>query len=177
MTHELIGVGIIGVNPGRGWATTAHIPALRALPNYAIRALSATTRASAAAAGAAFDVALTFSDHHELVARPEVDLVVVTVKAPHHRELVTAALNAGKAVYCEWPLGVDLEDAVAMADLAAEKKVPTRSPSWEPWRRAPPPTFISAKDSLAAPVSSGRSTEPTVPSRSPPRAGFPGSIR
>ena len=125
MTHELIGVGIIGVNPGRGWATTAHIPALRALPNYAIRALSATTRASAAAAGAAFGVALTFSDHHDLVARPEVDLVVVTVKAPNHRELVTAALNAGKAVYCEWPLGINLEDAVAMAGLAAEKKLPT----------------------------------------------------
>jgi predicted dehydrogenase len=49
----------------------------------------------------------------------------VTVKAPHHRELVTAALVAGKAVYCEWPLGRDLEDARAMAALAAERGVRT----------------------------------------------------
>src|ERR1700687_3412813 len=46
-----LGVGIIGVNPAWGWAATAHIPALRALPNYEIRALSARSAASARAAG------------------------------------------------------------------------------------------------------------------------------
>ena len=65
---------VIGVNPSRGWAATAHIPALRALPNYEIRALSASTRVAADAAGKAFEVALTFSDHDELVARSELDL-------------------------------------------------------------------------------------------------------
>jgi predicted dehydrogenase len=50
-----------------------------------------------------------------LVAQPDIDLVAVTVKVPHHRELVAAALTAGKAVYCEWPLGRDLDDARAMA--------------------------------------------------------------
>src|SRR5439155_703714 len=54
-----------------------------------------------------------------------VDEVVVTVKVPHHRELVSAALGAGKAVYCEWPLGRDLEDARAMAALAARQGVRT----------------------------------------------------
>src|SRR5439155_24330636 len=46
-------------------------------------------------------------------------------KVPHHRELVSAALAAGKAVYCEWPLGRDLDDAKAMAALAAEQGVQT----------------------------------------------------
>ena len=125
MTPDRISVGIIGVNQDRGWARTAHIPALRSLPNYDIRALSTSSRESADLAGKAFGVALALADHHELVARPEVDLVVVTVKVPHHRELVAAALNAGHAVYCEWPLGTDLEDARAMADLAAAKNLPT----------------------------------------------------
>ena len=49
-----LGVGIIGVSPVRGWAATAHIPALRALPNYEIRALSAHTAESARAAGESF---------------------------------------------------------------------------------------------------------------------------
>src|SRR5439155_10310719 len=57
--------------------------------------------------------------------QPDIDVVVVTVKVPHHRELVSAALAAGKAVYCEWPLGRDLEDARAMATLAAEQRVHT----------------------------------------------------
>jgi predicted dehydrogenase len=66
-----------------------------------------------------------FSDHEQLVAQPDIDVVAVTVKVPHHRELVSAALGAGKAVYCEWPLGRDLDDARAMSALAAEQGVRT----------------------------------------------------
>src|SRR2546428_6396907 len=121
MPESTFGVGIIGVSPARGWAATAHIPALRALPNYQIRALSAHSAESARAAGEAFGVGAVFSDHEQLVTQPDIDVVAVTVKAPLHRELVSAALAAGKAVYCEWPLGRDLEDARAMAAVAAEQ--------------------------------------------------------
>src|SRR5437588_12772232 len=125
MSQSTLGVGIIGVSPDRGWAATAHIPALRALPNYEIRALSAHGAESARAAGEAFGVSAVFSDHAELVTQPDIDVVAVTVKAPQHRELVSAALAAGKAVYCEWPLGRDLDEAQAMAALAAEQGVRT----------------------------------------------------
>ena len=120
-----LGVGIIGVNPAWGWAATAHIPALRALPNYEIRAISARSKESARAAGEAFGITAVFPDHEQLLIQPDIDVVAVTVKVPHHRELVTAALAAGKAVYCEWPLGRDLDEARAMAALAAEKGVRT----------------------------------------------------
>src|SRR5712691_8994126 len=123
--NSRLGVGIIGVSPSRGWASTAHIPALRALPKYEIRALSARNAESARAIGEAFRVSAVFSDYEELVIQPDIDVVVVTVKVPHHRELVSAALAAGKAVYCEWPLGRDLEDARAMATLAAKQGVRT----------------------------------------------------
>jgi predicted dehydrogenase len=125
MPDSTLGVGIIGVSPVRGWAATAHIPALRALPNYEIRALSARSAESARAAGEVFGVSTVFSNHEQLVTQPDIDVVAVTVKVPHHQELVTAALAAGKAVYCEWPLGRDLDDARAMAALAAEQGVRT----------------------------------------------------
>src|SRR5436305_12557041 len=125
MSESMLGVGIIGVNPVRGWAAEAHIPALRALPNYEIRALSAHSAESARAAGEAFGVGAVFSDHEQLVTQPDVDVVAVTVKAPQHRELVSAALAAGKAVYCEWPLGRDLDEARAMAAPADERGVRT----------------------------------------------------
>src|SRR5215211_7804745 len=125
MSASTLGVGIIGVSPARGWATTAHIPALRALPNYEVRALSAHSAPSARAVGEAFGVSATFSDNEQLVTQSDIDVVAVTVKVPHHRELVSAALAAGKAVYCEWPLGRDLDDARAMAALAAEQRVRT----------------------------------------------------
>jgi predicted dehydrogenase len=125
MLNSTLGVGIVGVSPFRGWAAAAHIPALRALPNYEIRALSAHSSESARAAGEAFGVSAVFSDHEQMVAQADVDVVAVTVKVPHHRELVSAALAAGKAVYCEWPLGRDLDDARAMAALAAKQGVRT----------------------------------------------------
>src|SRR5213596_3118658 len=125
MSESTLGVGIIGVSPDRGWAASAHIPALRALPNYEIRALSAHSAESARALGEAFEVSAVFSDHEQMVTQPEIDLVVVTVKVPRHRELVAAALDADKAVYCEWPLGRDLDDARAMAAMAAERGVRT----------------------------------------------------
>jgi predicted dehydrogenase len=60
-----------------------------------------------------------------LAACDEVDLVVITVKVPEHRELVTAALDAGKAVLCEWPLGNGLAEAEKLAKLAREREIPT----------------------------------------------------
>ena len=93
-----LGVGIIGVGPVRGWASVAHIPALRALPNYEIRALGAHSAESARATAEVFGGTAVFSDHAQLVTRPDIDIVAVTVKVPRHRELVSAALAAGKAV-------------------------------------------------------------------------------
>src|SRR5256884_8729516 len=138
--RSTLGVGIIGVSPTRGWAATAHIRALRALPNYEIRALSAQNTESARAAGEAFGVRRVYSDHGQLVTQPDIDVVAVTVKVPHHRELVSAALAAGKAVYCEWPLGLDLDDAQAMAALAAEQGV--RSVVGLQGRQAPAIAFV-----------------------------------
>jgi predicted dehydrogenase len=46
------------------------------------------------------------------------------VKVPHHFELVTRAIEAGKHVYCEWPLGNGLTEARALADLARTNGVP-----------------------------------------------------
>src|SRR2546427_9896159 len=119
-----IRVGIIGANPDRGWAAQAHIPALTSLPaDFEITALSTTRRESADAAGRLFGVPAAFDNHQELVNSPTVDVVAVTVKVPHHLELASAALVAGKAVYCEWPLGNGLREAETLAARAKKKGV------------------------------------------------------
>jgi predicted dehydrogenase len=46
----------------------------------------------------------------------------VTVKVPHHQQIVKTAIRHGKSVYCEWPLGNGLREAVEMADLARQYK-------------------------------------------------------
>ncbi len=119
-----IRVGIIGASPHRGWAALAHIPALKSLSDdFEITALSTTRRESADAASELFGVPLAFDDHRDLVNSAAVDVVAVTVKVPHHLELATSALEAGKAVYCEWPLGNSLTEAETLAALARTKGV------------------------------------------------------
>jgi predicted dehydrogenase len=119
-----IRVGIIGANPDRGWAAQAHIPALRSLSDdFEITALSTTQRESADAAGELFGVPAAFDNHQDLVKSASVDVVAVTVKVPYHLELASAALVAGKAVYCEWPLGNGLREAETLAALAKKQGV------------------------------------------------------
>ena len=121
---DRIGVGIIGANPDHGWASWSHIPALAALPDYELRAVSTSRAESAAAAAARFNVP-AFDNHAALLAHPGVDLVVVAVKVLHHRALVLEALEAGKHVYCEWPLGNGLDEALELAEAAGRAKVRT----------------------------------------------------
>jgi predicted dehydrogenase len=96
---------------------------LQALPDYEIVAVSTRRKASAQAAAEAIGADLAFDNHLELVSHSDVDLVAVTVKVPHHAELVSAAIDAGKAVYCEWPLGNGLDEALKMADSARRAEV------------------------------------------------------
>src|SRR6266700_5706756 len=119
-----IRVGIIGANPDRGWAAEGHIPALKSLPDdFEITVLSTSRRESADAASKRFGVPLAFDNHEDLVNNPNVDVVAITVKVPHHFELAAAALAAGKAAYCEWPLGNGLLEAEQLAALAKQQGV------------------------------------------------------
>jgi predicted dehydrogenase len=124
MTAQRFKVGIIGLQSGRSWAARAHIPALRALPeSFEIVGVANTSLASAQKAAAEMGLPKAFAGVAELVAAPEVDIVIVTVKVPHHLAIVKAAIEAGKHVYCEWPLGNGLAEAETLAALARAKGV------------------------------------------------------
>jgi predicted dehydrogenase len=120
-----IGVGIVGASSlSPGWATRAHLPALRALPEFSLRAVSTSRSESAAAARAALGVD-AFDNVDALLAHPGVDLVVVSVRVPEHHRLVSAAIDAGKMVFCEWPLGRMSDEAVDLAGRARAAGVRT----------------------------------------------------
>ncbi|MEU7630806.1 Gfo/Idh/MocA family oxidoreductase [Nocardia sp. NPDC049220] len=119
-----IGVGIIGASPDGGWAAAAHVPALRALPEYELRAV-ATSRPSSAQRAADLWGVDAFDDARNLIEHPDVDLVVVAVKVTDHHELLGRALSTGKMLFSEWPLGVGLDQAQDLADAAATAGVAT----------------------------------------------------
>ena len=61
------------------------------------------------------------ADTAEILADPEVEMIVVLTPAPSHYELVRQSLLAGKHVYLEKPLGIELSQAKDMLALAERK--------------------------------------------------------
>src|SRR5919202_750815 len=123
-----IRVGIVGatVTPGgSGWGANAHVPALRALPDFELKAVCTAHEETATASAAAFGAELAFHDFEAMIAHPDIDLVAVVVRVPGHYALVKSALEAGKAVFSEWPLGASLAEAEEMAHLARARSLAT----------------------------------------------------
>jgi predicted dehydrogenase len=124
-----IRVGIVGatVTPGgSGWGANAHVPALRALPDsFELVAVCTQHDDTAQASAAKFGARLWFSDFSKMLADADVDLVVVSVRVPKHHDLVMQALEAGKDVLCEWPLGANVAEAERMHSLARDRSLRT----------------------------------------------------
>lgn len=125
MIKNRLRVGIVGLQAGRSWAARAHIPALRALSDrFEIAGVANRSRTSAEQAAKMYDIN-AFTSVDELVNSPDVDVVTVTVRVPNHKEVLLKAIAAGKSIYCEWPLGRDLNEAEQLANLAAQRKIKT----------------------------------------------------
>src|SRR6266480_4872592 len=125
---EKIRVGIVGATitqGGSGWGASAHVSALKALPNYELKAVCTANEATAEAAKRMFNTELAFHDMKDMAAHPDIDLIAVVVRVPGHAALVEAAENAGKDVFCEWPLAANLAEAQQLNNLARQKGVRT----------------------------------------------------
>ena len=122
------GAGLKNSPDGReGWAARAHLPALKKLSDiYDLVAVCTTQMETAQNAARHFDVPHAFDNvDHMLEKLPEIDVVCVSVRPVHHYKVVSAALRAGKHVYCEQPLGVSTSEARAMYVLAKQAGVRT----------------------------------------------------
>ncbi len=118
MTQEDIRVGIVGANADKSWASVSHVPAIHGLPGLKLEAVATRNEQSARRAAEAFGAARWFSDPFAMIHADRIDIVTIAVKVPAHRELVLAALEAGKAVYCEAPLGQTVAETEEIASAS-----------------------------------------------------------
>jgi len=125
---DTIRTGIVGATVtqgGSGWGANAHVPALHLLPDYTLQAVCTAHEDTAQASKATFDAVHAFHDIDAMAQHPEIDLVVVCVRVPGHKDLVMAGLHANKVVCCEWPLGATLAEAQEMATCAKARGLKT----------------------------------------------------
>ena len=123
-----VGIGVIGMGwMGRVHASSyrrvlEHFPDLGVRPRLVMAAdVSEERRAHAERVG--FET--TTDDWRAVIDDPRVEVVNVTLPNVMHREVAVAALEAGKHVWVEKPVGRGLEDTAAVADAARRAGVVT----------------------------------------------------
>jgi predicted dehydrogenase len=122
---DRIRLGIIGASPTVGWAHRAHLPAVPASVGFELTAACTTRMETANESARQYGAKMAFDDYKAMLAHPERDAVSVVLRVPAHYEITKDAINAGKHVFTEWPLGRTTEEARELAELARAKGVRT----------------------------------------------------
>jgi len=117
-----IRVGFLGLSK-EGWAPEAHLPYLKASPNYEIVALCNSSVESSRAAIKAYSLpesTKAYGDPQDLANDKDIDLVVCSVRVDRHLATISPSLKAGKDVFVEWPLGKSAKEARELLRLKNE---------------------------------------------------------
>ncbi|KAK3381011.1 hypothetical protein B0H63DRAFT_474752 [Podospora didyma] len=129
-----IRVALIGLSATAktSWASRAHLPYLlspQGREKYQIVALLNSSVEAARAAIAEYNLPAettkAYGDPDALAADADVDLVVCNTRVDNHHKTVRPSLEAGKAIFSEWPLAQDAAHARDLATLAHQKSAKT----------------------------------------------------
>ena len=136
-------VGVIG---GGAIAQMMHLPTLAERPDlFTIAGLADIDRATLDAVAARYHIGFATTDYRELVARDEVDAVLVLASGTHG-PFVTAAPAAGKHVFVEKPLGFSLAETEALAAAARASGLAVQIG----YHKRFDPAYLRARDLLRA---------------------------
>ncbi|HZQ45999.1 MAG TPA: Gfo/Idh/MocA family oxidoreductase [Verrucomicrobiae bacterium] len=116
--YNTVGAPVSCAVIGCGYWGREILQTLAVLPNAPVVAISDTYAPFLHRAKEAAPKAETYEDYRQALANKAVQAVIVATPSHQHREIVLAALQAGKHVYCEAPLGSSVEDARAIAQAA-----------------------------------------------------------
>ncbi len=118
-----LGVGVLGAHQ---WADMAHLPGYAAHDRANLIAICDVVEARARDMADKYHIPHVFTDPHELIGHPEVEMVDVCTPTDTHLPLSFAAIEAGKHVLSEKPLARNAADAFRVAKAAEDKGVRTK---------------------------------------------------
>ena len=116
-------VGIVGAG---AWARQAHVPGFQECPGVELVAICDVDLARAEQAAREASIARVYRAASDMLAVERLDLVSVVTPDDCHLVDAGAAIAAGAHVLCEKPLATTLEDARALAALAAQAGILTK---------------------------------------------------
>lgn len=112
---KVLGVGFIGAG---AICESRHLPGLAKLDNIKLVAVANRSMASSEKIANAWKFEQAMDDWRTLIVRPDIDVVFIGTWPYMHKEMAVAALQAGKHVFCQARMAMDLPEAKAMLDAA-----------------------------------------------------------
>jgi myo-inositol 2-dehydrogenase/D-chiro-inositol 1-dehydrogenase len=112
----LIGAGAIGSFHGESIARRLH--------NAQLAAIADPSPGPAQRLAERLDCPVALTHAEDIIANPDIDAVVIAAPARFHASLVVSAARAGKAVFCEKPMALTLDEADMAIEAARAAGVP-----------------------------------------------------
>jgi len=110
---------------GAGRICQDFVNAVRLLPQseHQVTAVAASKSERAESFATANKIPKSYGSYEELMKSSDFDIVYIGVVNGFHKQMVLLALNNGKHVLCEKPIGVNADEVEEMVHLAKEKKL------------------------------------------------------
>jgi predicted dehydrogenase len=108
---EKVRVGVIGTS---WWADMMHLPSLKSHPGAQIAAICGRKRDRADDMARKYEIPRVFTDYREMIARANLDAVVIATPQDLHYPMTMAALDAGLHVMCEKEMALNAHQAREM---------------------------------------------------------------
>jgi predicted dehydrogenase/NADPH:quinone reductase-like Zn-dependent oxidoreductase len=105
-------VALVGAGNIARWV---HLPAVARVGDAALRAVHSSSGARAKSYARRFGASYCTTDLDEILADPQVDVVVIASRNQHHAGQAAAALRAGKHVFVEKPMALTREECRDLA--------------------------------------------------------------
>lgn len=115
---------------GTGWIAERFVGALQRHTNQHVTAVGSRTQEGAERFASAYGVRRAHPSYAQLVADPEVDVVYVATPHPNHLSDALLAIDAGKHVLVEKPLGLNAGQVRQLADAARGRGVFAMEALW-----------------------------------------------
>jgi len=116
---EKIKVGIIGLGT---IAQLVHLPNLAKFNNAVVSAVAEINKNRLNTIADKFNIKERYSSHTELLAKSDVQTVIISTPTSSHKEVAIAALKAGKDVLVEKPLARTYQETKQIVDAAKKYK-------------------------------------------------------
>jgi len=115
---DKVRIGVIGI----GWFGEMHVMTYQGVVNAQVTAICTRTQSRLKDIAAKYNVEKTYTDYHDLLADPDIDMVSICTHAPDHLEPMLAAIASGKHILLEKPMAITLEECDKIMEAAKNAK-------------------------------------------------------